>query len=226
MLVRRCRLRCSSPSFVAVAAVTLPGVRRRRLAKELAAATDAPSSRSQMSALGAQGGRARRARARPPRPRPGAWPSRSSGPASTCGRREFVVARRSLPPLGAAFVGLLLGGLLVLALVCVRSRSPRSRGGVDEGVEAPQGVRGAAARHARRFIAGAPAGRAQPAAGDRRARAGGGVADAAKSSSGRCSRRSWATRCPTRSRALARPDPQRGLRLGRPGDRDPARRRW
>ena len=38
--------------FVAVAAVTLPGVRRRRLAKELAAVEPEQSSRSQMGALG------------------------------------------------------------------------------------------------------------------------------------------------------------------------------
>lgn len=38
--------------FLAIAAVTMPGVRRRRLAKELAAEQPDPSARSQMSALG------------------------------------------------------------------------------------------------------------------------------------------------------------------------------
>jgi tight adherence protein B len=40
--------------FVAIAAVTLPSVRRRRLAKELASAEAPTSSRSQMSALGSK----------------------------------------------------------------------------------------------------------------------------------------------------------------------------
>jgi tight adherence protein B len=40
--------------FIIVAAITLPGVRRRRLAKELAAASEPPSSRSQLSVLGAK----------------------------------------------------------------------------------------------------------------------------------------------------------------------------
>ena len=48
----------------------------------------------------------------------------------------------------------------------------------------------------------------------------------ATSSGGRCSRRSSDTPLPVALRGTGRPGPQRGLRLGGAGHRDPARGRW
>jgi tight adherence protein B len=106
--------------FITVAAITLPGVRRRRLAKELAVATEPPSSRSQLSSLGAkaaelaEGGLARY-------DREGAVGTALERAGIDMRPAEYVVLVL-VAALGAAFVGLLLGGLLasiVLMLITV-----------------------------------------------------------------------------------------------------------
>ena len=102
--------------FVTVAAVTLPGVRRRRLAKELAAATEPPSARSQLSSLGAKAAEyAERGLAR--HDRDGAIGLALERAGIDMRPAEYVVVVLATA-LGAAFVGLLLGGLLA-SLVCM-----------------------------------------------------------------------------------------------------------
>jgi tight adherence protein B len=97
--------------FVAVAAVTLPGVRRRRLAKELAAATEPPSNRSQLAALGAKATEyAERGLARHDRDGVIAMALERAGIDMRPAEYVVVVLAAAL---GAALVGLLLGGLLV-----------------------------------------------------------------------------------------------------------------
>ena len=95
--------------FVAVAAVTLPGVRRRRLAKELAASTAGPVEPVADGCPRREGDGVRRARPRPPRPRHGTRRPPSSGPGSTCGHRSSSCSSIA-SALGAAFFGALLGG--------------------------------------------------------------------------------------------------------------------
>ena len=133
--------------FVGIAAVTLPGVRRRRLARELAVATEEPSSRSQMSALGAKAAElAERGLARHDRDQALAVALERAG--IDMRGPEFVVLAAATS-LGAAFVGALLGGPVV-ALIGVGARRRRlRRRRVGEDVAAPQDVRGAAARHPR-----------------------------------------------------------------------------
>jgi tight adherence protein B len=106
--------------FISVAAVTVPGVRRRRLAKELAAATEPPSSRSQLSNLGAKAAEiAERGLAR--HDRDGALATALERAGIDVRPAEYVVMVLATA-LGAAFVGLLLGGLvasLVGAIITV-----------------------------------------------------------------------------------------------------------
>ena len=97
--------------FVAVAAVTLPGVRRRRLARELAVATAEQSNRSQMSALGVKATEfAERGLARHDRDQALAVALERAG--IDMRAPEFVVLAAAAS-LGAAFVGGLLGGPVV-----------------------------------------------------------------------------------------------------------------
>jgi tight adherence protein B len=97
--------------FVAVAAVTLPGVRRRRLARELAAQAPETSSRSQMAALGAKAAEfAERGLARHDRDAALATALERAG--IDMRAPEFVVLGAAVS-LGAAFVGVLLGGPVV-----------------------------------------------------------------------------------------------------------------
>src|SRR3954468_16292123 len=97
--------------FVAIAAVTLPGVRRRRLARELAVATAAPSNRSQMSALGAKAAEfAERGLARHDRDQALAVALERAG--IDMRAPEFVVLVAA-STIGAAILGALLGGPLV-----------------------------------------------------------------------------------------------------------------
>jgi tight adherence protein B len=97
--------------FVAVAAVTLPGVRRRRLAKELAAATEPESSRSQMSSLGMKAAEfAERGLAR--HDRDAALANALERAGIDMRAPEFVVLA-AVTSVGAALVGALLGGLLL-----------------------------------------------------------------------------------------------------------------
>jgi tight adherence protein B len=107
--------------FVAIAAVTMPGVRRRRLARELAAATEAPSSRSQMSSLGAKAAEfAERGLARHDRDQALAVALERAG--IDMRAPEFVVLAIA-SAVGAAFAGALLGGpvlgIVVAALTIV-----------------------------------------------------------------------------------------------------------
>jgi tight adherence protein B len=100
--------------FVAIAAVTMPGVRRRRLARELAIATEEPSSRSQMSALGAKAAElAESGLARHGRDQAVAVALERAG--IDMRGPEFVVLAAA-SALGAAFLGMVLGGP-VLGLV-------------------------------------------------------------------------------------------------------------
>jgi tight adherence protein B len=100
--------------FVAVAAVTLPGVRRRRLARELAVQTEPPSSRSQMAALGDKAAElAERGLARHDRDMALATALERAG--IDMRAPEFVVLAASVS-FGAALVGALIGGP-VMALI-------------------------------------------------------------------------------------------------------------
>ena len=100
--------------FVAIAAVTMPGVRRRRLARELAAATEEPSNRSQMSALGAKAAEfAERGLARHDRDQALAVALERAGIDLRAPEVAVLVAASAL---GAAFLGAVLGGP-VLGLV-------------------------------------------------------------------------------------------------------------
>jgi len=100
--------------FVAIAAVTMPGVRRRRLARELAAATDAPNSRSQMATLGAKAAEfAERGLARHDRDQAMAVALERAGIDMRAPEFTVLVAATAL---GAALLGALLGGP-VLGLV-------------------------------------------------------------------------------------------------------------
>jgi tight adherence protein B len=97
--------------FVGIAAVTLPGVRRRRLARELAVATEEPSNRSQMAVLGAKAAEfAERGLARHDRDQALAVALERAG--IDMRAPEFVVLAAACS-LGAAFVGGLLGGPIV-----------------------------------------------------------------------------------------------------------------
>jgi tight adherence protein B len=97
--------------FLVVAAIALPGVRRRRLAKELAAAEPDASARSQMSALGTKATDfAERGLARHDREHVIANALERAG--IDLRAPEFVVVV-AMSCIGAAFAGMLLGGPMV-----------------------------------------------------------------------------------------------------------------
>jgi tight adherence protein B len=100
--------------FVAIVAVTLPGVRRRRLAKELAAGTETPSGRSQLSTIGAKAAEyAERGLAR--HDRDGAIAKALERAGIDVRPAEYLVMVL-FSALGAAIVGLLISGLLASLL--------------------------------------------------------------------------------------------------------------
>src|SRR3954469_21102595 len=102
--------------FLVIATITLPGVRRRRLAREMAAVGPETSTRSQMSALGVKATElAERGLARHDGDMALAAALERAG--IDMRAPEFVVLAAAVS-LGAAFVGGLLGGP-VMALVGV-----------------------------------------------------------------------------------------------------------